>query len=65
MDLGQSLMLIKSKKSTQKDNFEVPPQGVDQLWGVNKNRFFQTFFVDFSCEITEKGLKSTKKVENG
>ena len=24
---------------------------------------FQTFFVDFSCEITEKALKWTKKVE--
>ena len=23
------------------------------------------FFVDFRCEITEKGLKWTKKVENG
>ena len=26
---------------------------------------FQTFYVDFRREITEKGLKSTKKVENG
>ena len=26
---------------------------------------FQTFFIDFSREIKEKGLKSTKKVENG
>ena len=25
---------------------------------------FQTFFVDFRCEITEKGLKLSKKVEN-
>ena len=34
-----------------------------------KNMFFfvqfQTFFVDFNCEITEKGMKSTKKFENG
>ena len=26
---------------------------------------FKTFFLDFRCEITEKGLKWTKKVENG
>ena len=35
-----------SKKSTKKDKFEVPPQGVDQLlhvdqlWGVDKHHFF-------------------------
>ena len=26
---------------------------------------FQVFFVGFSCEITEKSLKLTKKLENG
>ena len=26
---------------------------------------FQTFFLDFRREITQKGLKLTKKVENG
>ena len=26
---------------------------------------FQMFFVDFRCKITEKGLKLTKKVDNG
>ena len=26
---------------------------------------FRCFFVDFNRKITEKGLKSTKKVENG
>ena len=59
----------KVKKSTEKDKFGVPPQGVDQLlhvvqlWDKNwkKNCSFQTFF----SEITEKGLKWTKKVENG
>ena len=49
--------------------FVVPHQGVDQLWEVDKNIFFvvnfQMFFSDYRREITEKGLKSTKKVENG
>ena len=39
---------------------------VHQLWGVNKNTslfIFRRFFSDFSCEITEKALKWTKKVE--
>ena len=60
----------------KKDKFEVPPQLVDQLWRVHKNgtntvfcsfsdifSWFQ-FFLDFRCEITEKVLKWTKKVEN-
>ena len=57
-------------KSTKKDNFEVPPQGVDQLLhvdqllGVDKfTIFFCSFFVDFSCEIPEKALKWTKNVK--
>ena len=66
----------KGLKSTEKRQFWGIPQGVDQLlhfdqlWGVDKNTFclvhFQMFFVNFSGEITEKGLKWTKKnVENG
>ena len=49
--------------------FSVDFLHVDQLWGVDKNTFFvhfQTFFVDFSCEIIEKVKnEKRKKVENG
>ena len=63
----------KVKNQPKKDDFEVPPQGVDQLvhvdqlYGVGKIFkkvffcHFQTLFVDFSGEITEEGLKMTKK----
>ena len=55
------------KKQPKKDNFEVPPKGVDQLlhvdqlWEVDTYNFFfvhfQMFFVDFSLEMTKQGLK--------
>ena len=54
--------LVLPKNQLKKDYFGVLPQGdnqllnVNQLWGVDKNRVFQTFFVDFRREITEKGL---------
>ena len=28
-------------------------------------QFFNTFFIEFSCKVTKKHRKSTKKVENG
>ena len=64
--------LFCSKNPPKKDKLEVPPQGVDQLLhvyqlsGVDKNTFFcsiSDFFSDFSCEITEKALNWTQKVE--
>ena len=78
------ITLKKSKKSTKKDKFEVPPQGVDQilhvnqilhvdqLWGAGKI-WKKTFFCSFSdvfCWFQpwnhwKKGLKSTRKIENG
>ena len=67
------------KINRERDEFEVPHKGVDQrlyadqLWRVDKYEknivyfvYFQTFFfLDLKREITEKGLKLTKKVENG
>ena len=61
------------KNQPKKDDFEVPPEGVDQLlhvdqlWWVDKNIIFCSFS-DVFCwfqPITEKGLKWTKKVESG
>ena len=67
----QSCKKLLIKKSTKKDKFEVTPQGadqllhVDQLWEVDKYNFFCSFsdvFFYFRREVTEKGLKLTKKV---
>ena len=70
-----AIWVTKLKIQPKKDEFQVPPQPgpqgvdqllhVDQLWGVDKiwkkNFHFQTFFVDFRHEITEKGKKMNKK----
>ena len=66
---------LKSKKSTEKDNFEGYPlrestsfcmsTSFEEQPNITFFVNFQMFFVDFRREITEKGLKQTKKVENG
>ena len=65
--------LKKVKNHQKKDNFEIPPQGVnqllyvDQLWGVDKITFFCSFSDVFllisACEITEKGWKWKKRLK--
>ena len=67
----------KLKNQPKKDNFESPPQGVDQLlhvnqlWGVNKNTFFWFFFRCFYWfqpwnhwkwfEMNKKGWQTAEK----
>ena len=47
------------KKPTEKDKFEVPPEGVHQLLHVD-----QHFLFIFRCFLLISGVKSLKKVEN-
>ena len=57
---NQSKNIKKVRNQPKKDDFEVPPKGVDQFFV-----HFHTFFVDCSLEITGKGLKWPKMVETG
>ena len=61
-----------SLKSTEKRQFRGTPSGSRPAFACRpalRSRqfyvFFRSFFVDFSREITKKGLKSTKKNKKG